>query len=405
MQIAGASGASDMSETTQTRTRGKGTGPRYSLDEFSDVVEAIYDCAMEPSRWRSTIVQIADLSKSSACTLHYLDSKTMQCVAVYNHGIDQHYQKLVSETYATLCPLYMPLFLRNVGDPATRAMLCDDDEYFGSRFYKEWVAPQMGRGDYVGYVGLRSGSRMVLSDHVRPESQPSYDEQDLELFRLLARHVSRSIAITDALDLRTLTSQMLEATLDSLVAGVYLVARDGAVVYMNVAAERQIKTGNALHVINNRLVPIDPEARTALAMAIDAMVRDEADTQSGNHSVAIPDVDGGYVATLLPLDRGRRQSIVTPFVASVAIFVQDPTQAPLIPGEAFAKLYGLTGGELRVVLALAQGLGGKEAADMLGLSEATVRTHLQRIFSKTGASRQADLLRLLQSSMPPVKPN
>ena len=74
-----------------------------------------------------------------------------------------------------------------------------------------------------------------------------------------------------------------------------------------------------------------------------------------------------------------------------------------MPGEAFARLYGLTGGELRVVVALAQGLGGKEAADMLGISEPTVRTHLKSIFSKTETSRQTDLLRLLQSSTPPIR--
>ena len=73
-----------------------------------------------------------------------------------------------------------------------------------------------------------------------------------------------------------------------------------------------------------------------------------------------------------------------------------------MPGEAFARLYGLTGGELRVLLALAQGLGAKEAADILGISEPTVRTHLQHMFAKTGTSRQADLLRMLQSSAPPT---
>jgi DNA-binding CsgD family transcriptional regulator len=44
-----------------------------------------------------------------------------------------------------------------------------------------------------------------------------------------------------------------------------------------------------------------------------------------------------------------------------------------------------------------------EVAEMLGISEPTVRTHLKRIFSKTGTSRQADLLRLLQNSTPPVR--
>jgi DNA-binding CsgD family transcriptional regulator len=68
-----------------------------------------------------------------------------------------------------------------------------------------------------------------------------------------------------------------------------------------------------------------------------------------------------------------------------------------MPGEAFARLYKLTGAELRVLLALA------EAADMLGIGEPTVRSHLQHIFSKTDTPRQADLLRLLHNSTPPIR--
>lgn len=135
-----------------------------------------------------------------------------------------------------------------------------------------------------------------------------------------------------------------------------------------------------------------------------SMARDEADAGPVGHSLAIPDAGGaGYVATLLSVDRGRRQSIVAPFAASVAVFAQHPAQIPLMPGEAFARLYQLTGGELRVLLALAQGLGAKEAADMFGISEPTVGTHLQRMFARTCTSRQAELLQLLQSATPPTK--
>jgi DNA-binding CsgD family transcriptional regulator len=104
------------------------------------------------------------------------------------------------------------------------------------------------------------------------------------------------------------------------------------------------------------------------------------------------------------LDRGQRRKVSGPFAAAAAIFVQDPVVVPLYPGEAFAKLYGLTGGELRVLLAMAPGLGAKEAADMLGISETTAKTHLQRIFSKTNTSRQTELMNLLRASTPPVKP-
>src|SRR5262245_41237393 len=99
-------------------------------------------------------------------------------------------------------------------------------------------------------------------------------------------HICRTLAISDALDIKTLDSEVLEATLDALVAGVYLVARDGRVVYMNAAAERQIKTGNALRVVGNRLLPADIDACDALAKAIDDVARDEADTRAG-HSFAI----------------------------------------------------------------------------------------------------------------------
>ena len=85
-----------------------------------------------------------------------------------------------------------------------------------------------------------------------------------------------------------------------------------------------------------------------------------------------------------------------------AIFVQDPIVMPLFPGEAFTDLYGLTPSELRVLLAMAPGLSVKEAAEMLGLGETTAKTHLQHIHSKTGTSKQTELVRLFMSSTPPV---
>lgn len=173
---------------------------------------------------------------------------------------------------------------------------------------------------------------------------------------------------------------------------------------MNATAERQIRLGNSIRIVNDRICPTDPDARAALSRAIDKASRDGGDVDQSEYSLAIPDVSGaGFVATLLPVDRGRRRDVVTSFSASVAVFMKDPAEASLMPGEAFARLYGLTGGELRVLVALAQGMGGKEAADMLGIGEPTVRTHLQHIFSKTGTTRQADLLRLLQNASPPIQ--
>ena len=49
------------------------------------------------------------------------------------------------------------------------------------------------------------------------------------------------------------------------------------------------------------------------------------------------------------------------------------------------------------------GLSVKEAAEVVGISENQAKTHLQHIHSKTGTSKQTELIRLFMSSTPPVK--
>ena len=374
---------------------------RVSAQALSDTIGAIYDCALDPQRWINAIRRIAELCESAAGGVCVHDLRNTQNVHLFEVGYSKEFSDTFQRHYEQ-SPLAAATIVGGIGHVNTLAMISPDEELFESRFYREALQP-FGIRDFLGFLALRTGGRIASVHISRTAPAPRYGERQISLFKLLSPHICRTLAISDALDIRTLRSEMLEATLDGLAAGVFLTGRDGRIVYMNAAAERQIKTGNALRIVGNRLVATDPEARIALVKATDEVAKDEIDMRGG-YSLAIPDPGGaGYVATLLPLERGRRQSIVAPFAASVALFVQEPAQVAPMPGEAFARLYGLTGGEFRVLLALAQGLGAKEAADMLGIGEPTVRTHLQRIFSKTGTSRQAELLLLLQSSTPPTR--
>jgi DNA-binding CsgD family transcriptional regulator len=63
--------------------------------------------------------------------------------------------------------------------------------------------------------------------------------------------------------------------------------------------------------------------------------------------------------------------------------------------EAIAKHYKLTPRELRVLRAVMEIGGVPEIADALGVSRATVRSHLHQVFQKTGAKRQIDLVKLV----------
>jgi len=374
-----------------------------TAQQLSDVIGAIYDCALDPERWPSTCRAVADLCASTGGGICVHDLKQVRNDQLFVFGYQPEFLEKLGSQFAE-SPMAAADIVSNVGD--VNSLAKEPRQLLESRFYREVLEPY-GLTDIIWFPALRTGGRMASLHASRSDKKPYYYQQhEVQLFRLLSPHVCRALAISDALDIRALRSEMLEKTLDGLSAGVFLTARDGRVVYMNAAAERQVKAGHSICLAHNRLSAVHPAARAELEKNIDAATRADSASSWSEHSVAIPDGAGagsGYVATLLPIENGERSGILAPFAASVAVFMQDPIQVPLMPGEAFARLHGLTGGELRVLLALSQGLGGMESAEMLGISETTVRTHLQHIFSKTGTTRQSDLLSLLHRSTPPVR--
>ncbi|HWG59212.1 MAG TPA: helix-turn-helix transcriptional regulator, partial [Candidatus Acidoferrales bacterium] len=63
--------------------------------------------------------------------------------------------------------------------------------------------------------------------------------------------------------------------------------------------------------------------------------------------------------------------------------------------ELLTRQYGLTKHEASLADLLLQGSDLREAAEKLGVSMNTVRTHLRLIFEKTDTHRQAELVRVL----------
>lgn len=377
---------------------------RIAVETFSRIVEAIYDCALDPEKWRGTLPLIADLLESQGSTFAIHDTARGDGQRFIDHGIPEVAVRAYFERYAPLNPLITATSLFEIGEPITLRMTVPEQEYLESRFYREWAHPHH-QGDLMGIVALRAGSRVATHALNRLDSQPDFNGDDIARYRLVAPHICRALTISDALNLKSVTSQMMEATLESLAAGVALVSSDLKVVYLNMAAERQVRTGTALTVASNRLLPSDVGAAKLLNEALKAATADEAQFAVGATSIALPaKPHAGLIATILPLGRGRRRSLSEPFSAAAAVFLQDPRAVVALPGEAFAKLYGLTPSELRVALAMAPGLQPKDIADLYGVSLATVKSHLAKIFAKTGTSRQSDLVALILRSSAPAAP-
>lgn len=367
--------------------------------ELSDVIGAIYDCALEPTLWPDACRAVAALCESSGGGICIHDLHHVRNDQLFVFGYPTQFLQTLEARYQS-SPMAAADVVSNLGD--VRSLSMQWPEIVDSSFFSDVLKP-FGIQDILWFPALRTEGRMASLHASRSEKIEHYQTREIDLFKLLSPHVCRALAISDVLDIRALRSDMLEQTLDALETGVYLTARDGRVVYMNETATRQVRCGRSVQIVNDRLTPTDARTRAALSGVIERAGRGRVDVELQSHTMAIPDALGaGYVATCLPVESGQRSAAVAPYAATCAVFMQDPVQAPLLPGEAFARLHGLTGGELRVLLALAEGQSGKEAAVALGISEATLRSHLQRIFAKTGATRQAELLQLFRNAAPPV---
>ena len=146
-----------------------------------------------------------------------------------------------------------------------------------------------------------------------------------------------------------------------------------------------------------------PVPSVARAMA-DAVARAcTSDMALGEGSLAVPLGGAGdlHVAYVLPLQRRPVQARLGASAAA-AIFVASPWARRGAAGELVATLFGLTPTETRVFDGIAAGRTPAEIARSLGVAPSTVRTHLLRLFEKTGVHRQADLVQLAAALHTPV---
>jgi DNA-binding CsgD family transcriptional regulator len=186
--------------------------------------------------------------------------------------------------------------------------------------------------------------------------------------------------------------ELLCEALDAVDIGIVLITAEGRVQYANGRAATLIKRGEGLKSICGRLAVV-----------------------SAGGIVRLPDLllgwrESGRTPIVLKRDAGSRPlfaHIVAPerhgaSPAGAVMFIVDPEHYAVPRFEAFASFYQLTSAEARILKEIVRGKGLLAATTKLGVAESTARTHLQRIFDKTGARRQTELLCLYLSAISPA---
>jgi len=358
----------------------------------------IYDCSIDPERWPQTLAEVCRAIECVSGAILLLDLEQSRHKFAHTWGLSPDWAKRYFDYSDDLTLFYRRAFSRDIcldGEPLLLSQLVERVGPRGQRIYTEWTEPQ-GVSEMMQTVVLRQSRRLAVFGANRHASVGDLTSGDLAIVRMLVPHIRRAVAISDILDARKIERDTLAATLDSFNAGILVVGDQGRILHANGSARDMMSKRGPIARVGDNL------AARALANAIELARTDEA--TMGTNGIGVPLRDeGAAVAHVLPLARGELRTRLAP-QATAAVFITGPTDAGPEDMGAVAANFGLSPAEARMLAHLASGASISEAAQALGISTNTAKTHLANIFSKTGVSRQVDLIALVNRMVPPVHP-
>jgi DNA-binding CsgD family transcriptional regulator len=373
-------------------------------EQVSELIGLIYDAALDRNLWERVLEDTCSYVEGMTSALMMQDSAQGTAQFYFQWGGNPDYIQSYNETYVKLSPVLVPTLLyAKVGGVLSTSDLLPYDEFLASRFYQEWAAPQ-GIVDALAATLDKSATSYAFIAVQRHERHGLVDAATKRRMGFLVPHFRRAVNIGKVIDLHKVEAAELADTLDGLATAMFLVDRNSRIVRANVAAHSLLSDSTVLRGAGGKLAAVDSKAQQALQEAFAAT--DSGDTAVGLKGIAIPlgeSAGENWIAHILPLTSGARRRAGIEYSAVAAVFVRKAALDLPHPLETVANLYKLTPAELRVLMAIIQIGGVPEVAPVLGISETTVKTHLQRVFEKTGTNRQADLVKLIAGFVGPLR--
>ncbi len=363
---------------------------------LSATIGAIYGCVLDPGRWTSVLSELAGLLQSPRAFLGVAtslgDTPTIVAAPGYT-AQDLAAPEMVLNPMAPLSlihPLDRPFVVsRDFGLPQLQA----------TRYYREYLAPR-DIVDAVAFVVTREGNAVGHWLIPTPPTRGPITAEESGALTLLAPHIRRAVEISRVLGVQRLEAETCRAALGQLDSPVLIFGLERGIAFANPSAERALEGGQVLRNSKGYLHGATGEIEQLLG-------RLSGDTSaSGGRSLerAVIGTDGEerlLFAVRLDLGPHHPSNRTDPFVLLVMRSPREDTRNPVAIA---ARTFGLTSAQVQVLTFLAQGHSPEAIADILGVSVATVRSHLRDLFAKSGTSRQAELVARTLSLASPLRP-
>jgi DNA-binding CsgD family transcriptional regulator/PAS domain-containing protein len=373
-------------------------------DRLSSLVGAIYGCAIEPDRWPEVMGEICLALGCTTSVMLLADLKDSRHRFFKEWNNDPDWLAKLPQYNDDMTLLYrhaQPSSDHTIDEPLVLSRDVPRKVWASTRYYQEWVRPQ-GICDSLQAIVLRNATRIGVFAANRHESRGVATDSEVLLLRLLAPHIRRAITINDMMDLKILEAQALSATLDNFSVGVIIVAEDHRILHANDAAREMFAAGSPVCSVNGRLSVHGSDGACELDKAIAFAEQSETTIGAAGTGVALGRNGEPAIAQVLPLASGDLHRQLMPQATATVLVTHEGLRSPAAV-KALSANFKLTPAETRMFEQLATGATVAEAAETLAIAKTTARTHLSRILSKTGVTRQTDLVALIHRLSPPVK--
>lgn len=358
-----------------------------TLPAVSSLIGSIYESILQPAAWSPVLEQVCETLDAKAASVHVFNPVEGRASIFVEHGTDPIWTAKLLSQYAAMTPIGAALLIADLDQPVGAFDYIDEAEFVESQFYREWCAPQ-GYHDMLGAIIAKRPTEVGAISATRAVEKGHFGAADRKFIGLIAPHVRRAVTISGLLEQRTIERDAFASLMEQFAAAVFLIDKTGRLLRLNQAGQALLSAASPVELRDGTISLTESSANEALSAAL-------VSNPVTAHLISALARDGiKYLAGLLLIDAklGWHALIVN----------QQETDIPAV-GQALAQLFNLTPREVCLLMPLLEGKTIEEIAGTLGISMATARSHLVRLFAKTGTSRQAELVQLVLKAIPPLR--
>lgn len=285
------------------------------------------------------------------------------------------------------------------GKVVTQQELVPDEDLLQSAYYRDYLQP-IGIFHILGADTVEPDGLLARLRIARRREELPFDNKHKALCEKLLPHLRRAIQIHARLSRTESERDVYAGAVNQFSVATMILDERGRVLTTNSIAARLLEQQDGIFLSDEHLQITERQKNNQLQELVNFAITAQRSGSTGiARALRVSRPSGqselGLVIRAVPVSEwGEGQSS-----PCIAIFISDPDQQESASQQLLGELFDLTPAEANLAVKLARGLSLAQLSEQQNISQHTARAQLKSVFSKTGATRQAELVRLILKSV------